>query len=295
MERESEGLAGHLRELFESGGFWRERWERAGISAPPRTLDGLPIVRPADLAADEAAHPPYGSWRRRADLVRVGVPARPSPLEMLVFSASDLEREARVGARALAGAGLRPGMRATNTLPGGLPTPGSLVVGDAVEALGALDMPVGPVDADASRATAFDFWSRVRPDFAVLDVAGARALAALLAEQRKAASALGLAGIALVTDVRDPEPEVPSFDVGVRRIVGLAEAFSLLAAQEDDGAFYPPSDEVVVEIAAGELVVTALRHSAALARYAPGARAEIVERAGADGRREPGFRLLRQI
>ena len=60
------------------------------------------------------------------------------------------------------------------------------------------------------------------------------------------------------------------------RIVGLPEAFSLLAARDGDGIFAAPGDEVIVEVLDGELVLTTLAHSAALVRYAPGVRAELV-------------------
>lgn len=280
-----QAIAGRLRELHAAGGFWAERWGRAGD--PPAGLAGLVPVAPAELAADEAAHPPFGTWRSPRRWVRVGVPTRPSPIEMLVFSADDLAREARIGARTLARAGLAPGLRETNTLPGGLATPGSLVVGDAVEALGALDMPVGPIDAEAPRAIACDFWSRVRPDFAVVDVAGARALAGIAAGHGGSVEALGICAVALLTDLRDPEPEVPALGVPVRRIVGLAEAFSLLAVREDDGLFHPPADEVACEIVDGRLLVTTLGHGAALVRFDTGVRAEPTT-----GGAGSGFRLV---
>src|SRR5262245_46838401 len=113
-------IARRLDALFAREGFWRERWRRAGHTTAPQTLDRLAPIRAEDLAADEHACPPYGSWRAASAFVRVGVPARPSPLEMLVFTADDLVREARVGALALAAAGLAPGGRETNTFAGGL-------------------------------------------------------------------------------------------------------------------------------------------------------------------------------
>lgn len=288
-----ETIAGRLRSLFEAGGFWSERWRRAGLARPPRALSEVPIATPGDLAADEAQHPPYGRWRACSDgFVRVGVPRWASPLELVVFTAGDLEREARVGASALGAAGLVVGMRETNTLPGGLPTPGSLIVGDAAQTLGALDMPVGPIEAEAPRAAAYDFWCRVRPDFAALDLAGARALAALLADKGTSAPALGLRAIALVTDVREPEPELPDLGLPVHRLIGLAEAFALLAARAVDGRFYPPAGEVVAEVLDGQLVLTTLQHSAALVRYAPGVRARSTQRAAAGGLREQGFELV---
>jgi hypothetical protein len=281
-------IAARLEQLYREVPFWRERWKAAGFDRAPTGLERLEPVRAADLAADEQRRPPYGGWRVGAAFVRVGVPLLAGPLEMVVFSAADLAREARVGAATLRAAGLCPGWRETNTLPGGLATPGSLIVGDAAQALGALDMPVGAIDAEAPRATAFDFWSRVRPDFAVLDVAGARSLAALLEAKQMTARALGLRAAALVTDARDPEPELPQFDVPLTRIVGLAEAFSLLAVRGPDGVYAVPSDEVIVEVLDGELVLTTLAHCAALVRYAPGVRAERASPAAGG----PGFRLL---
>ena len=269
-------VARRLAALFERDGFWRDRWRRAGLSRAPETLDGLAPLRTDELAANERDWPPYGSWRAAQAFVRVGVPSRPSALEMLVFTAADLEAEARVGAIALAAAGLAPGGRETNTFAGGLATPGSLVVGDSAQALGALDMPVGQIAAAGPRDVAFDFWQRVKPDFAVLDPAGARDLASLLADKGTSAAELGIRAAAIVTDLRDPEPELPDLGVPATRIVGLPEAFSLLAARDGEGIFAVPGDEVIVEVLDGELVLTTLAHSAALVRYAPGVRAELV-------------------
>jgi hypothetical protein len=70
---------------------------------------------------------------------------------------------------------------------------------------------------------------------------------------------------------------VPDLGVPVTRIVGLAEAFSLLAACDAHGTFVAPGTEVVLEVQDGELLVTTLNHSAALVRYAPGVRARLVD------------------
>lgn len=273
---ETPSLAARLERLFERPGFWRERWRAAGLARAPESLEGLAPVGAAELAADETANPPYGTWRAATDFVRVGVPAREGPLEMVVFTATDLELEARVGAATLAAAGLAPGRRETNTLPGGLATPGSLVVGDAAQALGALDMPVGQISAAGPRDVAFDFWQRVRPDFAVVDERGAADLAELLGAKGTSAPGIGIRAAALVTDLRDAEPRVPDLGVPTTRVVGLAEAFSLLAASDTDGVYRVPAGEVLVEVVDGELLLTTLRHSAALIRYAPGVTARLV-------------------
>jgi hypothetical protein len=265
-------IGSRLAKLFARPGFWQERWRAAGHAMAPASLREVPVVAPDELARDEHEHPPFGSWRSGDAFVRVGWTLVPRVLEALFFSAGDLAREAAVGARSLAAAGLERGWRETNTLAGGLATPGSLLVGDAVQALGSLDMPVGPLDKPPARATALDFWSRVRPDFAVLDTAGATDLAALLADEKRSARELGLRAAALITDLRDPAPVVLDLGLPLTRIVGLAEAFSLLAAQTPDGAFFPPADEVYCEVLDGQLVLTTLHHTAALVRYAPGVR-----------------------
>jgi hypothetical protein len=284
MSSEAEDvIARRLAELHARPGFWRERWRAAGHTSAPETLHDLPIVTPEELTADERAHPPYGSWRASEQCVRVGIPATPRVLDTVFFTADDLDREASAGARALAAAGLDPGRRETNVLAGGLVTPGSLLVGDAAERLGSLDMPVGGLDKPAARAVAFDFWARVRPDFLVIDAAGGADFMTLLAEHRTSAAAIGIACAAVVADLRDGEPVVPDLGVPVTWIGGLAEAFSLMASRDRDGVFAAPPGEVFCEVLDGRLIVTTLHHSAALVRYAPGVRA----RSASDRDRKP--------
>ncbi len=269
-------LRARLARLWQASSFWRRRFEQAGFASAPETLDRLPPVGASELALDEAEHGPAGTWREGREFVRAGVPVRAQPLDALLFTAADLRREAAAGARALRACGLEPGRRATNTLPGAIYTPGSLLVGDAVEASGCLDMPVGPIADAGPRATAWEFWGRVAPDFAIVDAAGARDLAALLAAQGTTAAGLGLGGVALVTDLRDrAAAPPPGFDVPVTCIAGLAECFGMMAARSPAGNHVPPPDEVVVEVLDGELLLTTLGHSAALIRYAPGVRARL--------------------
>ncbi len=269
-------LRARLARLWHASSFWRRRFEEAGFASAPEALDRLAVTTAEELAADELAHLPGGSWRDATAFSRAGVPCREQALGILLFTADDLSREARVGAGALRAAGLESGRRSTNTLPGAIATPGSLLVGDAVEALGSLDMPVGPIDTPASCAVAWDFWQRVQPDFAIVDAKGACDLAGLLDEKQVSATWLGLSGLAVVTDLRDSEPVTAGFDVPVTRIAGLAECFGLMCARSSEGAYFPPADEILVEVLDGQLVLTALVHSAALVRYAPGVRARVV-------------------
>jgi len=54
-----------LAEILPRNAFWRERFAAAGVSGgeirTPRDLQKLPFVTKADLAADQQAHPPYGT------------------------------------------------------------------------------------------------------------------------------------------------------------------------------------------------------------------------------------------
>src|SRR5438046_693156 len=107
-----------------------------------------PLTRRADLVRDQLAHPPHGTRRPpgAAPPVRLGVSGSGVELLVLAWSAADLARERAAGTRLLTRLGVAPGMRVANTLPGALATPGSLLLGDVVEELGALDVPLGPVD-----------------------------------------------------------------------------------------------------------------------------------------------------
>ncbi|MGH7129407.1 MAG: phenylacetate--CoA ligase family protein, partial [Planctomycetaceae bacterium] len=62
---QGERLRDLLRETVPANPFWRSRFRSAGVQADHiRSLDDLtvlPLTTKADLAADHAAHPPYGS------------------------------------------------------------------------------------------------------------------------------------------------------------------------------------------------------------------------------------------
>src|SRR5439155_687203 len=117
------------------------------------------------------AHPPHGTRRPpgAAPPVRLGVSGSGAELLVLAWSAADLARERVAGTRVLARLGVAPGMRVANTLPGALATPGSLLLGDVVEELSALDVPLGAVEDAAAARQAWDLVERVTPDVIVLD------------------------------------------------------------------------------------------------------------------------------
>ncbi|GIW42931.1 MAG: hypothetical protein KatS3mg077_0213 [Candidatus Binatia bacterium] len=113
---------------------------------------------------------PWTVWRRAdAPLIRAGISGRGESLLVLAWSAPMLAREIEAGVRLLGRVGIRAGQRVANTLAGGLVTPGSLLLGDVVEAIGALDIPLGAMSSPQAAAYAWELLSRVGPDALVLD------------------------------------------------------------------------------------------------------------------------------
>ena len=68
-------------------------------------------------------------------------------------------------------AGLAPRGRSSDTLDGGLVAPGTLAVTDALDALDALALPVGPIVDAAGLQRAAEVWEIVRPDVLIVDPA----------------------------------------------------------------------------------------------------------------------------
>src|SRR5262249_21350049 len=145
-----------------------EFYRRRGLAGP---FDRLPLTRREDLVRDQLAHLPHGT-RRTAGAgapARTGVSGTGDTLLLLTWSASELARERAAGVRLFGRLGVRPGMRVANTLPGALATPGALLLGDVVEELGGLDVPLGPVAGEAAARQAWELVDRVEPDVLVLD------------------------------------------------------------------------------------------------------------------------------
>src|SRR5438093_2433979 len=123
-----------------------------------------------ELVRDQLAHLPLGT-RRPAGAprpVRVGTSGSGDRLLVLAWSARELARERAAGVRLLGRLGIAPGMRVANALPGALATPGALLLGDVIEEIGALDVPLGTADGEASARQAWELVDRVRPDVIVL-------------------------------------------------------------------------------------------------------------------------------
>lgn len=146
------------------------RW-RAG-ETPPQ-WDGLPVLSGAAFSAEVEAHPPFGRFGVAAeDLIRAGLATaglpRPTPV---AWTRADLDREAALGAAMLRRAGLGRRSRTSDTLDGGLVTPGTLAVADALDALDALALPVGPITGAAALERAAEVWRIVQPEVLIVDPA----------------------------------------------------------------------------------------------------------------------------
>lgn len=133
------------------------------------------LITHADLVRDQLAHPPLGSMRApgASAPVRAGVSGSGKDLLVLAWSANDLERERAAGVRLLTQLGLGPQMRIANALPGALTTPGSLLLGDVVQDLGGLDVPLGAVESEAAAKQAWTLIDLVEPAVIVLNTPSA--------------------------------------------------------------------------------------------------------------------------
>lgn len=115
-ERVLRKLQAQVAWAYERSPFYRARWDAAGVAPGAlRRLEDLarfPIVTKADLRADQAANPPFGSYlcEDPSHLARVhgtsGTTGRPTAF---AISAADWRRIANMHARTLWALGLRPG------------------------------------------------------------------------------------------------------------------------------------------------------------------------------------------
>jgi len=225
-----------------------------------------PLTHRADLVREQLTHPPHGTRRPpgAAPPVRLGVSGSGAELLILAWSAADLARERAAGTRLFARLGVAPGMRVANTLPGALATPGSLLLGDVLEELGALDVPLGPVEDAASARQAWDLVERVTPDVIVLDEASAPAFLAA-APPAERPWWRGIVWLRMRA-ARRGLPAAAGFAGWQREWLAVPEATSFAAGTCAAGRFHV-DEEVVAEVADGMLVLTPRGLEAPLQRY----------------------------
>lgn len=108
-------LKAQLGYCYEKSGFYREKWDAAGVD--PGTISSLddlrqlPILRKQELRSEQADHPPFGRYLcvHRGDVLRVhgtsGTTGRPTAFGV---SRDDWHRIAAAHARIMWAAGIRP-------------------------------------------------------------------------------------------------------------------------------------------------------------------------------------------
>ncbi len=256
--------------------FYRDR-VRVAVGGDVRAaLARLPLTRRAELLTDQLAHLPLGTRRVGAagNPVRVGTAGSGEMLLVLAWSAADLARERAAGARLLGRVGIRPGMRVANTLAGALVTPGALLLGDVVEDIGALDVPLGTIDADAAARQGWELVLRVRPDVMVLEEATAARWFAAVPEG-ELAWWRGIVWLRRGSAGGAPAPPA-GFTGWQRTWLAVPEATSFVAVTCGEGRFHT-EDGVLAEVVddasgrpadAGTLALTVPAGDAPLLRYA---------------------------
>lgn len=206
--------------------------------------------------------------------VRIGITGSGEDLLVLRWTAADLARERCAGARVLASFGIAAGMRIANTLAGALASPGSLLLGDVVEEMGCLDVPLGYTNGEAAAKAAWELIDRVQPQVLVLDPTSAAPLfAAATAARRDWLQGL----VWLQTKEEDPRTEVPAslgFDGWQRRWLAVAEAASFAAGECRAGNLHNDPG-VLAEVVDGQLLLTPVERDDAVPRYATGLRARL--------------------
>jgi len=235
----------------------------------PHRLEALPPLSGADFAAEVEAHPPFGRIRLvpdpliRAGLATAAVP-RPTPI---AWTRADLDAEAQLGARALRRAGLATRGRSSDCLDGGLVTPGTLAVSDALDALDALALPVGPVTGAPALQRAAEVWDIVQPQLLVVDAPSLAFLYGTDGYPRPRTFAV------LLTPADAAELAAPARD-DVCRILSVPQVCSFVAGEcrVRDG-YHVAEDAVLAEIVdGGRLLLSALTRSLTLLRFDTGLR-----------------------
>ena len=289
--------------------FYERRLDAAGFKRladlDARSWARVPLTRHEDILHDQLEHLPHGTrrFRNAEHPVRAGISGSGDGLLVLTWTAADLAGERAAGTRLLQRLGVTPGMRVANTLPGALATPGALLLGDSIEELGALDIPLGVIDSDSAARGAWELMDRVLPDVVILDIASAPRLFAAA----PAAARGWWRGIIWLRDASDPgaaaaAPPATGFTGWQRAWLAVAEATSFVAHSCAALRFHA-NDHVLVEVVdeatgataepgqVGTLVLTPLAGDTLLLRYASGIRARAVPPPCACGAEGVGLEL----
>lgn len=164
----AEGVAREWRRPWEIPlPFYRERYERAGLSAGSvPDLDDVPRTTKSDLRANEAEHPPYGTHRavgidRAVRLGRSTGTTGGRPV-FIMFGPRDLETAIEFQSRTIWDFPLRPGQRFSHAWPGGLYV-SSTTTGFYYVKTGVLELPMGPPVSKEVAIETVQLWDILRP------------------------------------------------------------------------------------------------------------------------------------
>ncbi len=241
--------------------------------APALESDHLPILRRADLLRAQLAHLPLGRRPSRdgTAAIRCGATGSGENLLVLTWSASELAGEVAAGARLFGRLGVGAGARVANDLPGALASPGALLLGDVMEHLGVLDVPLGVPQDAASAAQAWQLVDLVEPAVLVLDPSSAPTLFAA-APARVRPWWTGIVWLRRTTDTA-AHPRPPAGFAGWERDwLAVPEAAAFVAHSCAARRFHVDQG-VWAEVSDGELV---LSPEGVALRYATGLRARLV-------------------
>jgi phenylacetate-CoA ligase len=285
---------------------------------PVRSLDELatlPFVRKQELRNAQADDPPLGSIGGVAleRVSRLHITSGTTGMPLLIgFTAADLERSTRVGARAFWAAGVRPRHVILHCLNYAFYV-GGIADHMSVEATGATVVPVGIGQSDR----VLDLFALLRPSAMFAITSYSHHLAEKAADRGLDPAALGLD---LVVTGGEPGGDVHDVRARIERTwgcrvadtYGLGEVWPTFAGHCElrDGLHATAPDLLVIELldmeterpldwrtgATGELVYTHLeREASPLVRYRSGDIATVLDTACACGRGTPRFRLVGRV
>lgn len=246
-----------------------------------------PLTR-TDIVRDQLEHPPLGSMRRddAGPPVRAGVSGSGGDLLVLAWSATELACERAAGVRLFKRLGIGQGTRVANALPGALATPGSLMLGDVVQDLGGLDIPVGAIENEAAAKAAWTLIDLVEPEVLVLNAPSASQLFAAAPEQARPWWK-GIVWLQTDTsaDAAAAVPVTARFKGWQRIWLAVPEVTSFLAISCSAAALHLDS-AIVAEELSGVIALTPVNSETTIKRYVSSLRGQVSRdtcTCGADG------------